>query len=263
METLLPQKEFDQFVDISYNLLGIKIHDQKRELLSNRLGKRLKLLHLKTYQEYHHYLLNKTDLELPFFMEAITTNETYFFRGPKHFFTLSKEILPELKNSKVTAWSAACSSGEEAYSLIIALLERLPGGDQRDLTVFASDVSHKVLKKASEGIYQDYAMRFVKEEHKRKYFQLTPNGGYQVIPKLRNILKLGHHNLLNPFPVEPVDLIFCRNVLIYFDDQSKAIVFSQLAKALKTKGHLFVGESEIIPEIKGMKRVNSFLSCKL
>lgn len=262
MSTELTPQELQKFSDLAYKETGIRISSQKLELMQNRLGRRMRELSLDSYRAYYEYIMSHWDQELHQFIETITTNETYFFRCPRHFFLLSKNIFPALPDGNLDVWSAACSTGEEPYSLAIAILERLPRAHSRKIRIFASDIDRKVLRKASEGIYGDYALRFVKPEHLKKYFNPLGNGQYQVIQELRQMVLFGQHNLQLPFPKGKVDLVFCRNVLIYFDETSKTQVFKNLLNALKINGHLFLGESEIIPNLSGINRVEASVAQK-
>lgn len=259
----LTVQELEKFSEIVYKETGIRINAQKLELMQNRLGHRAHELNLPSFQAYYDFLNQQWAQELPNFIETITTNETYFFRCPWHFAFLTKEIFPALPDGKVDIWSAASSSGEEPYSLAIALLERLPKAESRRMRVFASDIDRKVLKKASDGIYGEYALRFVQPEHLKKYFNPLGNGNFQVNSTLREMLLLGQHNLQIPFPKGKMDVVFCRNVLIYFDEQSKVQVFKNLLDALKIGGYLFLGESEIIPNLPGVNRVKASVAKKM
>ena len=263
MKASLSLQELKKFSQIIYQETGIRITSHKLELVQNRLGQRLHQLNLRSFRAYYDFLNTHWAQELPHFIETITTNETYFFRCPWHFAFLTQQIFPQLPESNVDIWSAASSSGEEPYSLAIALLERLPGAESRKMRVFASDIDRKILKKASEGIYSDYALRFVQPAHLKKYFTALNNGKFQVIPKLRQMILLGQHNLQVPFPKGKMDIVFCRNVLIYFDEQSKIQVFQNLLDALKMGGYLFLGESEIIPNLPAIKRVKASVAIKV
>ena len=262
MNTALTVQELEKFAKIAYRETGIRISAQKVELMSNRLGRRLRELALNSFKKYYELLVKDNAYEMPRFIEAITTNETYFFRGPRHFHILSKQILPHLSSSSVNVWSAASSTGEEPYSLAILLQERLPNAKNRTIHLYASDIDHTVLKKTSEGIYNSYALRLVRPEFLKKYFSPHGEDTYQITPELREMVLLGHHNLIFPFPKVQVDILFCRNVLIYFDDASKQLVFQHLLNALKPGGYLFLGESEIIPELPGTRRVEASVAQK-
>ncbi|MGK5094879.1 protein-glutamate O-methyltransferase CheR [Deltaproteobacteria bacterium TL4] len=258
---MLTVQDLQKFAEIAYTETGIRISDQKLELMNNRLGRRIKELGLESFKHYYDYL-RKTSSEMPHFVESITTNETYFFRCPKHFTLLSKQVFSGISTSQVDVWSAASSTGEEPYSLAIALSERLPNFQGRQVRLFASDIDYGVLKKASEGIYNSYALRLVTPDLLKKYF-LPHSNNYKIADSLRKMVLLGQHNLKLPFPKGKVDILFCRNVLIYFDDASKQIVFNNLINALKPGGYLFLGESEIIPELSGMHRVEASVAQKM
>ncbi|MBF0349545.1 MAG: protein-glutamate O-methyltransferase CheR [SAR324 cluster bacterium] len=257
----LTNQELEQFAEIAYKELGIIISNQKHALLQNRLGRRLRELGLRSFREYYQYLLAHK-AETQEFIEAVTTNETYFFRCPKHFHMLGQQIFPNIKSELINIWSAACSNGSEPYSLAIVAHERLPDFEKRSVNVWASDIDLKILKKADEGVYDTHLLRLAREDVLHKYFiQIKPQL-YQVIPALREMLLLGQHNLQHRFNKAKMDVIFCRNVLIYFDNQSKQTVFQNLIEALKPGGYLFLGESEIIPDLPGMHRIDASVAVK-
>ena len=255
--------ELEQFADIAYQQTGIRLTPNKLELMNNRLSRRLKDLDLSSYHKYLKYLRENIEFERSDFIEAITTNETYFFRYPLHFHLLSKTIFPNLQQEEITIWSAACSSGEEAYSLAMLCQERLPDFYHRKVNIFASDIDLSVLKKAHEGIYNSYSLKQMRPELLQKYFNPVNDSYYKIIPNLRNRVSLGRHNLKEPFPKGQVDILFCRNVLIYFDNESKNQVLDNLVKTLKPGGFLFLGESEIVPDISNLVRIKSSVAQKL
>ncbi|MCP4752474.1 MAG: protein-glutamate O-methyltransferase CheR [Proteobacteria bacterium] len=249
--------ELEKFADLAYQKTGIRISSNKLELMNNRLGRRLQELQLSSYENYYRYLLSNLDREINHFVKAITTNETYFFRCPLHFHLLSKEVFPHFRGDNLDIWSAACSTGEEPYSLAILTLERFPNVHSRRVRIFASDIDYSVLEKASEGIYSSYALRFVKPDLKKRYFAPRREDRFQIKPQLRKRILLGQHNLQNLFPKGKVDIVFCRNVLIYFDQQSKKRVYDNLLHGLRPGGYLFLGESEIVPDVPGFTRIKS------
>lgn len=263
MQATLTVQELEKFTALAYEETGIRISSQKMELMQNRLIQRLRELNLSSFHAYYEYLKKNWATELPNFIEKITTNETYFFRCPRHFYLLSKHVYPQLPAGDINIWSAASSSGEEPYSLAISVLERMPNVQNRKVRVYASDIDRQVLKKASEGIYGDYALRFVRPEHLKKYFTPINNGNFQVKSQLREMLLLGQHNLKQVFPKGKLDIIFCRNVLIYFDEASKTQVLNNLFAALKVNGYLFLGESEIIPSVSGISRIEASVAQKV
>ncbi len=257
MDLITPQ-EMSLFAEKAYKETGIRFSETKTTLMSNRLSARMKVLGLATYKQYYDYLVANSKQETRYFIEAITTNETYFFRGKEHFQILSQKILESWRENDLTFWSAACSSGEEAYSLAIASLERLANPRRTRVKIFASDIDYSIMKKVDDGYYSDYAVRFVNQGLLQKYFKKTnAPEPWAIDRKLRPMISLGFHNLKEPFNRAKIDVVFCRNVLIYFDNESKKIVYKHLVNALKTGGYLFIGESEITPEIPGMERIHT------
>ena len=246
------------FAEKAYQETGIRFSDSKTTLMSNRLSTRMKVLGFKTYRQYYNYLVANSQQEMRYFIEAITTNETYFFRGKEHFQILSQKILEPWNQSNLIFWSAACSSGEEAYSLAIASLERLPDPKNVNIKIFASDIDYSTLKKVDDRCYSDYAVRFVNEGLLQKYFKKTNHSEtWEIDRKLRSMISLGFHNLKDSFNKAKIDVLFCRNVLIYFDNESKKVVYKNLIDTLNPGGYLFIGESEITPEIPGMERIHT------
>lgn len=254
--------ELEKFAEIAYQYTGIRLTVNKLELMNNRLGRRLRDLKLGSYKKYLEYLRKNLHVELNNFIQVITTNETYFLRCPMHFYLLSKEIFPKLKDHEISLWSAACSSGEEPYSLAMVCRERLPNFMSRQVSIYASDIDYDVLRKAHEGIYNSYSLRLVKPELINKYFEPLNSNYFKIIPAIRKMIAYGRHNLNELFPHGQVDIVFCRNVLIYFDNDSKKRVLENLIKTLKPGGYLFLGESEIIPDMPNLIRVKSSVAQK-
>ncbi|MBU3917784.1 protein-glutamate O-methyltransferase CheR [bacterium] len=260
--TQLTLLELEKFAEIAYQQTGIRLTANKLELMTNRLGRRLHDLNTDSFKKYLKYLCENMDVEMNYFIQAITTNETYFFRYPLHFFLLSKEIFPAMKQNEITIWSAACSSGEEPYSIAIVCRERLSNFSSRKVNIFASDIDLGILKKANDGLYNSYSLRQVRSELMPKYFTPVKNDYFEIVPSLRNMVAFGRHNLKELFPKGKVDILFCRNVLIYFDNESKQIVLENLVRTLNPGGYLFLGESEIIPDIPNMVRLKSSVAQK-
>ncbi|MGK0290575.1 MAG: chemotaxis protein methyltransferase CheR [bacterium] len=263
MEIEITNQQHEQFAAIAYRETGIKIPANKQNFLQNRLSRRLKALSLKSFQVYLDLLKKPNSGEIPSFIDTITTNETFFFRCPKHFYLLSKEIFPKIGSGDINIWSAAASTGAEAYSIAISALERLPNAEQRKVKIYASDIDREALKAASEGVFNQYALRLVRPEHLKKYFHQVSDGQYKIIPKLRKMILLGRHRLKDPFTQAKLDIIFCRNVLIYFDEPTKKEVINNLLSSLKKGGYLFLGESEIIPDFPNLKRIDASVAQKI
>jgi chemotaxis protein methyltransferase CheR len=239
--------EFILFQRLILNNLGINLPIQKKALLSNRLWKRLQACGVNRFDEYYQILigLNGKD-ELTIALELITTNETYFFREQKHFEYLRDEILPAHRGGEpLSVWSAAASTGEEPYSIAMLLRDRCLG----PWTLCCSDVNATVLEHARMGIYSELRTRNIPDNYLRRFCRkgVGPQAGnIRVAEELRELVDFFTLNLHEDFPADigKFDLIFLRNVLIYFENDIKSKVLSRIAQQLKPKGILFVGHSE-------------------
>ena len=245
--TPLPSdKEFQLFQRLIHDKLGIFLPEQKKALLSNRLWKRLHACEVNGYSEYYRYIQSPQGRqELDTALELMTTNETYFFREQKHFDYLTNEILPALKPpAQFRVWSAAASTGEEPYSIAMVLKDRCPVAWE----LLSSDVNARVIQQARTGIYplaraknisQDYLHRFCRKG-------IGPQAGnIRVAQDLRQSVDFFTLNLHEEFPdIGKFDLIFLRNVLIYFENDNKAKILDRIANRLQPGGILFVGHSE-------------------
>jgi len=245
MNVILSENEFQQFRGLIHQVAGISMSDAKKQLISGRLAKRLQFFNLTTYGSYYRLLMkDKTELQMA--VDLLTTNETYFFREPKHFEFLRDVILPELRgNSAVRIWSGACSSGEEPYTLAMVLADSLGA---RPWEILASDISSRVLEKAQCGRYPLDAIRGIPEALLNKYCLKgvgSNNGIFMIEPTLASRITFNPINLNNPLPaVGQFDVIFLRNVMIYFDNQTKSEVVTRLLKHLKPGGYFIVSHSE-------------------
>ena len=249
---------FKQLRDFIYEKSGIFIPDNKKYFIENRLGRRIQELNLKGYEDYLYNLRYNSDrCELQRLYDLITTNETFFFREPQHFEVFRDALLNQItaENAKtgrrdIKIWSAASSTGEEAYTLSIVLLEKVElGGFKKD--IFASDISESVLASARAGIYGSYSIRNVPSAYLNKYFKNTDQQ-YSLSSSVKSMVKFSQINLVDEKDVRTirgVDVVFCRNVLIYFDDKAKQKVVSHLYDALRPGGYLFVGTSESLHNV--------------
>jgi chemotaxis protein methyltransferase CheR len=248
----LTQETFDKFRTLIYEKTGIHMREGKQILVSNRLRKRVAQLHLAGYEEYYELLTsgNQAQQEMPHFIDAVSTNETYFFREDKHFDALSRVILPELlsKEKHVRIWSAGCSTGEEAYTLRIVADEAARAAGGADVQIVGTDINTTVIGRAREGIYFDRALRLVPAPLLARYFMPAGDGAYQVRPEARARVQFMVHNLFtDPPPAERINVIFCRNVMIYFDKRTQAMLVDGIfARAIHPEGYLFIGHSESI-----------------
>lgn len=244
---------FKQFRDFIYEKSGIFIPDNKKYFLENRLGRRIQELNLKGYEDYLYNLRYNSDLrELQRLFDLITTNETFFFREPQQFEVFRGELLNQIsaENAKtgrrdIKIWSAASSTGEEAYTVSMVLLEKVElSGFKKD--IFASDISESVLSSARAGVYGSYAIRNVPSAYLNKYFK-NSDQQYSLSSVVKSMVKFSKINLVEEKDVRMirgVDVVFCRNVLIYFDDKAKQKVVSHLYDALRPGGYLIIGTSE-------------------
>ncbi len=266
----LTSTEFRNFQEFIYEMSGIRIPDAKRTLLSNRVRRRLKAGGFDDFQSYFQHLKSVPGQgELTGFLDAVTTNETYFFRTEKHFEWFGHDFISELalqargeqRPRRLRVWSAACSTGEEPYSIAICLAEnqlRLSGWQ---LEVMATDLSEDALQSAREGTYKERALQQLDAKRRRRHFtQQRDDPLWRIKPNLRELVTFRRHNLMEPLPGTPFDCIFVRNVLIYFDRQSKQKVVENLISVLADGGYLVVGPSEgIYDMLQGLTKHSTFL----
>lgn len=257
MQFVVPQVEFteEQFEKIRqlvHQLAGIHLHDGKKELVKARLSKRMRQLQCANLDEYLDLVReDPTGRELVHMLDALSTNLTYFFREPKHFDFLRDEVLPPLlekKAKKIRIWSAGCSSGEEPYSIAILLRETLPPSSAVDARILATDLSTRVLAVACQGEYREESFRETPSHLVQKYFTLIqrqPHRLYRVSPVLREMIHFARLNLMDPWPMRgPFDVIFCRNVMIYFDKPTQNRLINRFYDLLAPGGALLLGHSE-------------------
>jgi chemotaxis protein methyltransferase CheR len=262
----MKKEEFSVLRDIVYEKAGIYFSDNKAYLLENRLENRLNELSLSTFEDYYYYLRygDKASEELYSLYDAVTTNETSFFRNPPQLEMLRSILQSEYLNGnkrseKLRVWSAGCSTGEEPYTIAIIILELMETlREARPFDVFATDISRKALLSAEKAIFNSYAMRNVEGPIKEKYFVKAKNG-YAIKEPLKKFVKFDFVNLNDGDAYRKfghMDIIFCRNVLIYFDESMKKKVLDHLYAALKAGGHLFLGHSEsLYPAWKLLKPI--------
>lgn len=247
MNNAITDQEFALFQRLIYRLAGISLSPAKKILLVGRLSKRLTHHGFETFSEYYRLLSSgKHPDELQLFIDLLTTNETYFFREPQHFDFLRTEILPKHGSGKsFRIWSGACSSGEEPYSMAMVLAEALP---RTQWEVFATDISLTILDRARAGLYPLERTSGISTELLRKYCLKGVNaqqGKLLVAPDLRQRVKFAQVNLTVPITgVGEFDVIFLRNVMIYFDAETKRNVVHNMLPSLRPGGYFIVGHSE-------------------
>ena len=255
------ENEFDFIRGLVYEHSRINLGPDKRELVSARLGKRLRATNLTSVTDYCELLKTQDDgEELAHLIDAISTNHTFFFREIAHFDFLSKTAVPEMKAraredrwARFNVWSAACSSGEEPYSIAMLLDETL--GDTWQWQIEATDISNRILDKARAGIYRENTVDKLEVARVRRHFQRGHGpqaGNYRVKPKLQSRIKFNHLNLLegNPPFDHLLQVIFCRNVMIYFDRATQEELVQKLTRQIVPGGYLFVGHSESLTGIR-------------
>ena len=259
--TPLSEGEFKLFQKMVYERAGIHLKDSKISLVANRLRNRLRALNLATYRAYYDLVLKDRD-ELVKCIDAITTNETYFFREPKQWEYLQSDLLPILlaRNKASRAlriWSAASSTGEEPYTIAIFLREHIPDFSSWNVTIVASDINAQVLQKAKAGVYKHYAISRMEPAMVKRFFtiegqteekvakgSLNNDNLYHLKPEIRGMVQFKQHNLLQRYPLMKFYVVFCRNVLIYFDQESKTKVLTNIYDVLQPEGYLFLGAAE-------------------
>ncbi len=244
----LEKSQFEQISQLVYQSVGINLHAGKQELVKARLAKRLRALGLKSLDAYMEYLnYDNPHEELSALVDVMTTNKTQFFREPQHFDYLCREIVPRLKSHNLRLWSAGCSSGEEPYSIAILLHEQIPDLALWDLRILATDLSNRMLERAQKGIYEK-SCQDVPPLLISKYFKCIeayPTRSYQVIDRVRRQVHFARLNLIGEWPMKgPFEVIFCRNVMIYFDKPTQEQLVNRFWDLLRPGGHLFVGHSE-------------------
>ncbi|MFO0839664.1 MAG: protein-glutamate O-methyltransferase CheR [Phycisphaerae bacterium] len=245
----LTESEFALFAKFVYDWAGIYLAPEKRTLLSNRLRQRLKALSLDSFRAYYDRFRDDqfADEELPNFLSAVTTNETYFFRNERLWELVGEKLIPEFvqrngaRSRSIKVWSAASSSGEEAYTAAILLRERVPDFDRWRISVIGTDISKKVLEKARAGIYNEYAVAKMSDERRERL--LTVEGDkFRVKDEIRKLVRFEFHNLRDPLPTGGYDLVLLRNVLMYFDTAMKQQAIEVTSQAVAPGGYLFIGD---------------------
>jgi chemotaxis protein methyltransferase CheR len=248
--------DFKRVKKIVYDFAGIDLNDTKKNLVYNRLAKRIRFLGLDSFEVYLNYVEKTGEEELVNLINAITTNLTFFFREIHHFEYLASQVIPALlqKNKaskKIRIWSAGCSTGEEPYSIATVLKEVVPS--DWDARVLATDLDTTVVESARQGIYNIERLKGVSEARKKRWFLKgtgDKEGWVRVKPELQKIIDFGQINLMNEWPIkDKIDVIFCRNVVIYFDKPTQSKLFNRYADLLQQDGHLFIGHSESLYKI--------------
>lgn len=257
MDYPITKTEYDQIRTLLYDESGISLGESKQSLVVSRLSKRLRDLDLDSFEAYYEFVTSDTSgAEFTRMLDLLSTNKTDFFREPKHFEFLRDQILPSLEREKrIRIWSSACSTGEEPYTIAITLREGVKNPAQWNFGILASDISTRVLAHAAEGLYAQERISTVPDEVAHRHFlkgKGNKAGLVKVKPHLSDMITFRHLNLMSEkFPIKsPLDLIFCRNVMIYFDRPTQERLIGKFFRYLKPGGHLFIGHSESLQWLK-------------
>jgi chemotaxis protein methyltransferase CheR len=258
-DAVLSKDDFKRLSEFVREISGIKLPPGKKTLVEGRLRKRLRSLQMESYEDYCNYLFSPAGIEseLIHMIDVITTNKTDFFREPEHFDYLVKKVLPELsgkglgRRQRLNVWSAGCSSGEEPFTLAMVLSEFRERRSDFNFSILGTDICTKVLEKAARGIYPHERIEPVPMTLRKKYLLKSKDKSYSLVkiaPELRSLVKFERLNFMDvDFRIrEPIAVIFCRNVLIYFDRQTQEQLLSRFCRYLIPGGYLFTGHSETL-----------------
>lgn len=257
-EFSLTNSDFQKIKQLVVEHTGICLSDGKQDMVYSRLAKRLRQLDLDGFSQYLDLLTGGDEAEMGNFINSVTTNLTSFFREQHHFDYLKRDLLPQLmkKNGDsrvIRIWSAGCSTGEEPYSIAMTVKETVPENQGWDVRILATDLDTNVLDHASKGVYSTERVNGIPAEKLKRWFRKGRgdlDGYVKAAEGLRDIIIFKQLNLMGKWPVKPgVDVIFCRNVVIYFDKPTQAVLFDRYANTLKEDGHLFIGHSETLYKV--------------
>jgi len=244
----------DEFREFVRRQTGIRLSDAKLPMIRRRLGARMRELNMAAFRDYQAYVQGNYDTEIGWLTDSITTNLTSFFREPHHFEFLTDTVVPDIMarrmpgRRRMRIWSAGCASGEEPYSIAIALREAIRSFAAWDILILATDLNPKVLARSEAGIYSAEDIRHLPEKVVRRWFRKCAGqrqDRYAVSQALRDLVCFRPLNLMDDWPMRgPLDAIFCRNVMIYFDKATQRTLVDRFADLLTPGGYLFIGHSE-------------------
>jgi chemotaxis protein methyltransferase CheR len=244
-------RNFTAIATLMHQDTGISLHDNKANLVYSRLAKRLRTLGLENFDAYCELIASPAGIEeRQTMIAALTTNVTRFFREPHHFEHLKTEILPRLVSGlkagkKIRLWSAACSSGQEPYSMALTILSVLPDAARHDIKILATDIDPNMIAAGTAGFYDKAALEPVPQAMVSRWFSPLPDGRIQAGPDLRALVSFKKLNLIGEWPMrQSFAAIFCRNVVIYFENDTQAKIWSRMTPLLEPDGALYIGHSE-------------------
>lgn len=249
----ISEVEYNKIVDFVYHKFGISLGEKKQALLIGRLTKLLNQSGFKTFSDYYNYIIkDKTGKALDGLVNRISTNHTYFYRENEHFTLFTNKVLKEIiaiygSEDSIRVWSAGCSSGEEPYMLAMLMLEYFGSASNKlKLNVLATDISKNALEKAQEAIYSAENISKLPTKYKNKYFIKEDNDNYKVAKNIKDMILFRRLNFMREyFPFKrKFHCIFCRNVMIYFDPETRDNLVSRFARYMEPNGYFFIGLSE-------------------
>jgi chemotaxis protein methyltransferase CheR len=252
---ILNDSEFEKISRLAYEHFGLDLHGGKQGLVAARLGKILRELGMKSFQHYYDYVqADRTGAALAGMVDHLTTNHTSFFREPRHFDFLRNTIFPALRTRpRIDIWSAACSTGEEPYSIAMALLEESPREASAKVKIKATDISTRVLQKAKQGIYEADRCVGIAAPILQRYLirsDVEGKSAFRFRDDVRAMIEFQHLNLMKKLPDGyRCSVIFCRNIMIYFDKPTQQSLVERLSQHLEEGGYLFIGHSESLNNI--------------
>ncbi len=252
----LTEREFANISRLAYEKFGLQLKPEKYELVTARLGKKVRAAGCRSFQEYYDRVVeDRTGEALVELIDALATNFTNFLREPAHFDFLIKEVLPGcLRSDRLSIWSAACSTGEEPYTIAISVLDALGNAARPQLRIVATDISSKALAEARRGVYPAAKVENLSPAWLRSYFLRGDGqwkGWYRVKPEVARAIEFRRLNLIEQAPLnELFRVIFCRNVMIYFDKPTQQKLVERLSAHLEPGGYLFIGHSESLTGIQ-------------
>lgn len=248
---VLSDADFEALASILHRRTGIKLAASKRPLVISRLSKRLRALGLSDFSAYRRLVETEVDgAEFAQMISSLTTNVTKFFRENQHFASIGALIRDDFaprakRGEKIRIWSAGCSTGEEPYSLACTVLDNFPDAVRSDFKILATDIDPKVIAKAASGIYPEQSVRQAGSETLSKYFNQLADGEMKVTDAMKRLITFRILNLLDSWPMSgSFDIIMCRNVVIYFDEETQERLFCRFAEMLRPGGRFFIGHSE-------------------
>ena len=249
-EFLFTEDDFKKIANILHSHAGIALAEGKAALVYSRLAKRLRVLGLRSFRDYCALIDGVEGVdERQAMMAALTTNVTRYFREPHHFDHLREVVMPKLaetarRGGRVRLWSAACSNGQEPYSMAITVLSALPEAANLDVKILATDIDPNMIAEGKAGVYREDAVAPVPLDLRRKWFKKA-GSGWEVADELRELVAFRELNLIGDWPMKgKFDVIFCRNVVIYFDEPTQERIWSRFAPVLVPGGTLYIGHSE-------------------